>query len=345
MKKLFTPVLIFVSMTFFSQEIFENERPISNIERYNIELIQIETFDYFESPTAKEQIILKGTLITPKNEFDKILVIVSGTGKISQNAHNYLTESLLENNIGVFRFDKKGIGKSTGNYNQLPQPYIDNVKDIAMKLNSIEFLSNKKIGVLGHSLEGIATIGAIAKDADFDFLIQWAAPIGKPRDLTAYQMQNGITIYNDNVVGKNLEERVQILDFVHKIVDENLDLGTWDIWKATLKKSAKEGFKRKQFKNYVTHNFVETAKINNTKAYENLKIPTLVIIGSKDILVDPVATKKTLDKIDNSNIEFKKFDNLNHFLTNERTDERSNDIYNIDADAKEYIINWINTIE
>ena len=273
------------------------------------------------------------------------MVIVSGTGEISQNAHNYLTESLLENNIGVFRFDKKGIGMSSGNQNELPQPYIDNVKDIADTLKNNVLLSTKMIGVLGHSLGGIATIGAIDKGAGFDFLIQWSAPIGKPRDIIAYQMKNGITNYNDNIVGKNVEERIQILNFVHQVIDQNIELETWDIWQATLSEKGKKGFKRKQFKNYVTHSFVELAKIDNTQEYKNLKIPTLVIIGANDILVDPIGTNKSLKKIDNPKIKFKKFENLNHFLTKKETEEKPNGIYDIDTDAKNYIINWIMSVK
>ncbi|WP_203296746.1 alpha/beta hydrolase family protein [Luteirhabdus pelagi] len=345
MKKTITLILIFVSTSIFAQEIFENEKPISNIDQYNVETIQIETFDYFQSPATKEPIIIKGTLITPKNEYKKVLVIVSGTGEISQNAHNYLTESLLENNIGVFRFDKKGIGMSSGNQNELPQPYIDNVKDIADTLKNNVLLSTKMIGVLGHSLGGIATIGAIDKGAGFDFLIQWSAPIGKPRDIIAYQMKNGITNYNDNIVGKNVEERIQILKFVHQVIDQNIELETWDIWHATLSEKGKKGFKRKQFKNYVTHSFVELAKIDNTQEYKNLKIPTLVIIGANDILVDPIETNKSLKEIDNPKIKFKKFEYLNHFLTKKGTEEKSNSIYDIDTDAKNYIIKWIMSVK
>ncbi len=334
-----------ISLVGISQEIYQNEKALINIQNYEQEIIEIETVQYFANDITKNKIIISGTLLTPKTKFNSILIIASGTGKISQNAHNYLTEHLLENNIGVFRFDKKGIGKSTGKHNDLPQPYIDNLKDIINHLKHKESLNSIIIGALGHSLGGIATIGAVEKGANLDFLIQWATPIGKSRELIKYQLKNGIKVYDKNIGGKTIEEKIKILDFVHSVIDKNIDLGTWDIWKATLKESRKEGINRKKFKNYVTLNFVELAKIDNTKAYSKISIPTLIIVGGKDILVDPKQSEEIVNQINNKNIEFKNFKNLNHFMKDKMVSEYSNEIYDIDLSFKTQLTDWINNLE
>ena len=89
MKKPLIIALLLLSNLIFSQDgFYGNEKEIENIEKYNKEEIEVE---------IDKEIKIFGTLLKPKNEFDKILVIIAGTGQISQNAHNYLTEYLLGN--------------------------------------------------------------------------------------------------------------------------------------------------------------------------------------------------------------------------------------------------------
>ncbi|MGK0447075.1 MAG: alpha-beta hydrolase superfamily lysophospholipase [Polaribacter sp.] len=330
----------------FSQEKFDNEKGIENIENYNKEEI---TTNVKKTTTVygtfDVNIKLYGTLLTPKTKFDKILVIISGTGKISQKAHNYLTEYLLQNNIGVFRFDKRGVGKSTGEYSDFFQIYTSNFIKVIQVLKKSKSFLNKKIGFLGHSLGGFASIQAIENNIKPDFLIQWSAPIGKPRELTKYQIEKGIINYNKYIVGKNKKERIQNLDYFHNLVDENPNKTAWEIWKSRKKDLRKKGINKDAFFDYLTPHKLEFVRIDNTKTYKNIDFPTLVIIGKEDILVDPKQSKTELDKIGNPNIEFNQIDGLNHFMTKKGVDWKTNEIYNVDLFFKEYIVNWINELK
>lgn len=336
MKHLAFAIVFLISNIVLSQNTLNNEKQIRDIYNYNTKEIKVTTSDSTN---------LFGTLITPKTDFNTILVIVSGTGMISQNAHNYLTEDLLNNNIGVFRFDKRGVGKSTGTYIDRVPTYSQDLIDILKKLKESINFEDIKLGLIGHSLGGIVTIQAIENDIHPDFLIQWSAPIGKPREIAKYQITSGINNYDKFISDNSIEEKMQVLDFVHGVIDENIDLTTWDIWKATLKSARKKGFKRNQFKNYVTNYFVEFAKIDNTEVYKNLYCPTLVIIGEEDLLVDPHYSELKLREINNKNITFKKIESLNHFMTKAGTDETTNEIYNVDATFKDFLINWIKKID
>jgi alpha-beta hydrolase superfamily lysophospholipase len=337
---------MFISNLIFSQEKFDNEKGIENIENYNKEEI---TTNVKKTTTVygtfDVNIKLYGTLLTPKTKFDKILVIISGTGKISQKGYNYLTEYFLQNNIGVFRFDKRGVGKSNGEYSDFFQIYTsDFIKVIQVLKKSKSFL-NKKIGFLGHSLGGFASIQAIENNIKPDFLIQWSAPIGKPRELTKYQIEKGIINYNKYIVGKNKKERIQNLDYFHNLVDENPNKTAWEIWKSRKKDLRKKGINKDAFFDYLTPHKLEFVRIDNTKTYKNIDFPTLVIIGKEDILVDPKQSKTELDKIGNPNIEFNQIDGLNHFMTKKGVDWKTNEIYNVDLFFKEYIVNWINELK
>jgi hypothetical protein len=346
MKKILIILFFIFSNFIFCQEKFNNEKEIENIENYNsLEIITEIRETTTVYGTFKENIKLYGTLLTPKKKFNKVLIIISGTGKISQKAHNYLTEYLLQNNIGIFRFDKRGVGKSTGEYNDYFETYTSDFINVMKELKKGELFLNKKIGFLGHSLGGIASIQAIENNIKPDFLIQWSAPIGKPRELTKYQIEKGIINYNKYIVGKNKKERIQNLDYFHNLVDENPNKTAWEIWKSRKKDLRKKGINKDAFFDYLMPHKLEFVRIDNTKTYKNIDFPTLVIIGKEDILVDPKQSKTELDKIGNPNIEFNQIDGLNHFMTKKGVDWKINEIYNVDLFFKEYIVNWINELK
>ena len=337
MKNLLTITLLLISNLTFSQNgYYGNEKQIENVEKYNKEEI---------SAIIDNEIKIFGTLLKPKNEFDKILVIISGTGQISQNAHNYLTEYLLGNNIAVFRFDKRGVGKSTGTYDDRAETYTNDFIKIFNQLKTLKSVKNKTIGFIGHSLGGIVSIQAVEQDIKPDFLIQWSAPIGKPRELIKYQINNGIKNYDNLIIGNTDKDQIKTLDYIFELIDQNPKLSAWELWKIAKKESKKYGIKKKAYSNYLQPHKVAEARIDNSKNYKEIDFPTLVIIGEEDILVDPKQNEIELENIGNQNIEFKTISGLNHFMTKSGIDWKTNEIYNIDLIFKEYIVNWINNIK
>lgn len=328
-------LLLFSHLT-FCQEKLNNEKEIENIQNYNIEEL---------NKTIDETTTISGTLLTPKSEFDKIFVIISGTGKISQKAHNYLTEFLLENNIGVFRFDKRGVGKSTGVYNDQASFYTNDFISIYNELKKTKTISNKKIGFIGHSLGGIVATLAIEKNIKPDFLVLWSAPLGKPRELLKYQIQNGIKNYDKSILGETTEDRIRTLDYIFELIDKNPDKNAFELWKIAKKESKNYGVDKKFYSSYLMPHKLEEARIDNTETLKKIDFSTLIIIGNEDILVDPEQSKKKLNEIGNRNITFKELKLLNHFMTKKGTDERTNIIYNIDLSFKQYLLKWINELD
>lgn len=108
MKNTLLLITIFFSFSANSQNVFEYEKEINNNEDYDFKEINFLNHD--------DNITISGTLIEPKLDYDKIIIIVPGSGKDTRNSHYVLAEALLKNNIAVFRFDERGIGKSQGNY-------------------------------------------------------------------------------------------------------------------------------------------------------------------------------------------------------------------------------------
>ena len=158
-----------------------------------------------------------------------------------------------------------------------------------------------------------------------------------------YQIQQGAKNYDDQIKGNNLEEKLEVLEFVHNEIDNNLSKGTWEIWQNIKKEARRNGIKRNYYKNYVIHSNVEFAKLDNSEIYENIEIPTLYIIGENDKLVNPISNITTLRNFENNKIEIKEFIGLNHFLKTEeiKMSELNNEIYNIDNKATDFIISWV----
>lgn len=153
-----------------SQEIFKNEKKIDNPENY--------IFEEINFSVTKKNIKMGGTLITPKSDFSKIVVIAAGAGRNTRHSHYFLTEQLLKSGIAVYRYDDRGVGKSEGKFKNNAYDNIDDLRSAFANIRKIESLSKKTIGILGHSVGAYAaTIINYEKELDVDFLVLIGSPI------------------------------------------------------------------------------------------------------------------------------------------------------------------------
>lgn len=189
-----------------SQNIFEYERAISNKDIY-------ELYD-LDFNNASEKIKLSGTLVTPKSDFEKIIIIVPGSGKDTRNSHPKLVEYLLENSIAVYRFDDRGVGKSNGEQSEALSTLISDLNSCITKLLTVDKIKGKKIGLLGHSLGGLATISVLQHQPNIDFLIQMSTPVNAGQSFKSKASE--ISIFKNQ---KNSIEDIQkIIDTFNYII-------------------------------------------------------------------------------------------------------------------------------
>lgn len=102
---------------------------------------------------------LTGSLVLPNNvPSPPIVLIVHGDGpqnRFSDSNYLPLINVLLEDGIGVFTWDKPGIGESTGAWlQQSMQDRSDEVRAAYAKIQSLPELKNSPIGLLGFSQAG-----------------------------------------------------------------------------------------------------------------------------------------------------------------------------------------------
>ncbi|MBK0369116.1 alpha/beta hydrolase [Flavobacterium agrisoli] len=336
MIKYFTVIFFFVVVG-YSQESLSYEKELTNKQNYNY----IDVSAIHET----ENFVLRGSLTTPKSNFEKIVVIVPGAGKDTRNCHFVLAEDFLKKNIAVFRYDEKGLGASEGEYSHLKNGIISKAWDLyylIKRLKEIDIVKGKKIVLLGHSEGGFITIGAIEKGAKVDYLLQWSTPIVSRGSLFKYQIKSGENKQEHNLKYSDDATKYAVIDSINNIVANNSELNNTDLRKVIISSMKKSGFKEKSFRWYITFpNYLELLRSDFQPTYKNRTIPMSYIIGSKDIHVDPIENVELLKSYNKSNIEIKVFEGLNHYLNNEDISVVTQDIYKINEKAEEYIIHWV----
>ena len=142
-------------------------------------------FPYTEQTLAVPSapgVVLGATLAIPKHQTNRIVVVlVHGSGPQTRDAANFghrtfavLSDHLARQGIAVLRYDKRGIGYSSGDYEQHTLP------DLATDLNGIlKTLASRRqftrIGVIAHS-EGaeVAARVAATDPRSSDFIVAMA---------------------------------------------------------------------------------------------------------------------------------------------------------------------------
>ncbi len=135
--------------------------------------------------TATE-VSLSGTLCLPENEDKKapLVIMISGSGPQNRNeeilGHEpfwVLADHLAKENIASFRYDDRGVGKSTGDFAAATSlDFAEDVKAIIAFFKSQKEHTARKIGLLGHSEGGLVAAMVAADNPDVDFVISLAGP-------------------------------------------------------------------------------------------------------------------------------------------------------------------------
>ena len=315
-------------------EIFPFESYIKNIENYNTE--------DFEILNEIDNLKISGTLISPKEEFEELVIIVPGTGANTRNSHFKLAEYLLKNNIAVFRYDDRGVNRSEGDYIKVWYTASDMENEVLSVTNYLRArFKNKKIGLIGHSMGGMATIGAYDKGASTNFLIQLSTPVMKNGEDLKYQLKSGLNSYDKAFNYETDEEKLKIMDLIHQIIINNRELDVVSMNKKIGKELKSKGYNHKDSWKYYVHDILQDmVKKNYEPVYKNSEIPILYIIGSNDKYVDAKNNIITLNSLNNKNITIKEFKGYNHLLRKGevRKDETA---FLINNDVLEFILEWI----
>ena len=132
---------------------------------------------------TKAGLTLAGTLTLPeKGDHYPVVVLISGSGPQNRDEEMLghkpflvLADYLTRQGIGVLRFDDRGVGQSTGNFETATT--LDFADDVEA---AVRFLKNdrnvRNIGLIGHSEGGMVAPLVASRSGDVSFIVLLAGP-------------------------------------------------------------------------------------------------------------------------------------------------------------------------
>lgn len=324
-------------------------------------------------PTVAE-VVISGTLATPKNSEGPFPVVVTVTGSGPQDRDEtlfdhklflVLTDALTERGIAVFRYDERGVGKSTGDYFQ------SNTKDFAEDVGLIldhlaqrPEIDRRRMAILGHSEGGIVAPMVAARRSDLAAIVLLAGTSVPGEEILLDQSRamarvsgasEKILDAQEELLRRAIREvlRPEQSDALEKSQDsprkpaEGEAIGGVDA--ETIEKALSDPanfqalvaqFSTPWMRFFLGHDPAQDLRL--------VKCPTLALFGEKDLQVTPALNvpgmRAALEAAGNPDVEIFVFDGLNHLF--QRCDtglmtEYASISETIDRAALEKIGDWL----
>ncbi len=263
----------------------------------NIAVGQTHNFTATEVDIPAEKITLNGTLLTPNNvKNSKLLIIIPGSGPtdrngnqglIQTNATKYLAEALSDKNIATYRYDKSVLAyikqKNFKEKNVRFDDFIDEAKSVVNYFKSKNQYS--KIIIAGHSQGSLVAMFVANKTDGYISLDGAGRPI-------------------DEVIFEQINNQAPFLAKSTQIIIDSLKQGNLVKDVPPLLLSV--------FRPSIQPFLISWMKYNPQIEIKKIKVPILIINGSKDIQV-PVSDAQQLHKA-NPKSELKIIQNMNHIF-------------------------------
>lgn len=282
----------------------------------------------------KDNISLSGTLTFPKKEgVFPVVVLIAGSGPEDRNEEVFghkpflvLSDYLTRNGIAVLRYDKRGIGKSTGNYQTATSADFASDAESAIKyLQTRKEINKKKIGLIGHSEGGLIAPMVASENKSVAFIVLLAGPglngeqvlllqeqaIGKSSGMAGEDLKKQITENKNEFdiitkVNKEIEMKKELSSYIQSELPDSLA------------QNQKEQVVNQKLKILASPWFVYFLKTDPATYLKEVKCPLLALDGSKDLQVLPEqninAIKTALAKGGNEKVTTEILPGLNHLF-------------------------------
>lgn len=324
------------------------ERGIKSVEPLNRPQEPRPPFPYTEESVSYENpeagITLSGTLTLP---FSKkpcpVVLLIPGSGPLDRDealcpyrqlqygniGHRpflVLADHLTRQGIAVLRWDKRGCGKSTGNYDKATtQDFASDVLAAVAYLKSRKEVNPNQIGLIGHSEGGIIAPMVVAGSKDVAFIVLMAAPAVTGEEIIYKQRRLA-----EQASGESEETRTQNHNFLKQLIT---------ILKEEPDPQIAAGQLGEMAKNYKPTLQATWGKINLAllercgqnpewwryfilfdpiTALKRVKIPVLALTGELDVQAPPTQNlpviSKALEEAGNKDVTIVELPKLNHFF-------------------------------
>ena len=288
---------------------------------------------------TKANISLAGTLTLPKKDgIFPVVILITGSGPQNRDeellGHKpflIISDYLTKNEIAVLRYDDRGVGQSTGDFNTATSAdFATDVESAIAYLKTRKEIKKNKIGLIGHSEGGLIAPIVASKSKDVNFIVLLAGTGIQGDKLLLLQQEliakaNGVS---EAEIEKTTQNDSKVFEMVVKSNDnQKLKTDLTKLINELLENEpnteipngmTKEEFISEQVNQFSSPWMVYFMKFNPAITLEKVKCSVLAVNGEKDLQVPPkenlIAIKNALTKGGNKNVTTKEFPNLNHLF-------------------------------
>jgi pimeloyl-ACP methyl ester carboxylesterase len=320
------------------------------------------------SDNSQNKVSLSGTLTLPDSTgIFPAIILIAGSGPNDRDETIFghkpfylLSDYLTRNGFAVLRYDKRGVGKSTGDYSKATiSDFVTDASNALEYLKSRKGIDSSKIGMLGHSEGGIIAPMVASKSSDVKFLVLLAAPGTKGIEIVLDQNENSLK-------HQGIEpETINRLQLTNREIFESLLVWSgsendrtalrdrlsylWEQLPILIKlKLEKEPYLRAQFNAMITPGYRSFLSTDPKDYLSLVSCPVLAINGENDVQVPALknleAIKHHIQKGGNYKVETKSYPLLNHLFQESITgqpDEYGKIDQTISPQVLSDITNWV----
>jgi fermentation-respiration switch protein FrsA (DUF1100 family) len=308
-----------------SDQILELRRPQTPVKPYPYKEEELS----FPNPNAG--ISLAGTLTLPRGQGPfPAAILLAGSGPLDRDEADdghrpflVLADYLTRKGIAVLRYDKRGIGKSTGNYDEATTADFASDAEAAFAfLKSRKEIAAGRIGFIGHSEGGVIApmIASHSSDVAWIVMLAGSATKGEQTLLLQSDLITRAAGMSDEQVAKSLEFDKQSYLLVRQERDraarEN-KLG--DLIKVSgLGPAMPPAFLQRQIHWISSPWFRYFLDYDPEPALRKTNCPVLALSGEKDLRVPPKENlpliKRDLEEAGNKDVQVLELPGLNHLF-------------------------------
>jgi len=280
---------------------------------------------------GKAKISLAGTLTLPPGPGPfPAAILLSGSGPhdrdeslVGHRPFLVLADHLTRKGIAVLRFDKRGIGKSTGDYaNATTEDFAGDAEAALACLKTRKEVDAKKTGLIGHSEGGMIAPLVAAHSGDVAWIVLLAGPGLKGEDTLLLQSELILKTagVNDGQIARTREFNKQTYALVRQEKDPaTLQAKLSDLVQSSgMSASLPPAALQSQLRLMVSPWFRFFLDYDPLPALQKTMCPVLALNGEKDLQVSPkenlAKIQKALQVGGNKDFQTTELPGLNHLF-------------------------------
>jgi pimeloyl-ACP methyl ester carboxylesterase len=283
----------------------------------------------YKNPTANIELAATISIPEGKGPFPAVL-LMAGSGPHDRDesimGHKpflVLADYLTRKGIVVLRADKRGVGKSGGDYSQAVMTDFASDADAGVAyLKTRAEVEPHKIGLIGHSEGAVEAPMSAARNPNVAFVVMMAGPGVSGDQLLPEQMRR-----IEEASGKSkdeIEKDVALQSEILAMVERDKDDAALDKdLREKLAGKVPEAQMGMQVKAVSSPWFRRLLQYDPAPVLSKLTCPVLVLNGEKDVQVPPQQNlppiRKALESGGNKNFEIEELPGLNHLFQTAKT--------------------------